>query len=113
MFFLDIVDLHFVCSTVFRVVSGQTTCFFKGTVRKFIPAAFDDNVRSRSTFCMEPPVIAIRLKEKVSSSFLQVVLSNVHIITITGNVMHWFAGQFNFFLRMFSADIAALHQFLF
>ena len=61
---------------------------------------------------MEPPVIAIG-KRKSKFFILKVVLSNVHIITITGNVMHWFAGQFNFFLRMFSADIAALHQFLF
>ena len=112
MFFLNVVDLYFVSTTILRIVSGQTTCFFKGTVRKFIPAAFDDNVRSRSTLCMEPPVIAIG-KRKSKFFILQVVLSNVHIITITGNVMHWFAGKFNFFLCMFSADIAALHQFLF
>ena len=52
---------------------------------------------------------------KVECQFfiLKIVLSDIHMITVTGNVMEWFVFDLDFFLCIFSADIAGVCELFF
>ena len=61
---------------------------------------------------MEPPVIAFcKLKGKLF--VLEVILSDIHMIAIAGNVMKRFAFVFHFLFREFAPYISCCNQFVF
>ena len=86
LFFLHVVNLNFIGTTHAGIISCKSGCFFECTVRKFIPMCFDNDMGSRSLFCMEPPVIS-DCKVECQFFILKIVLSDIHMITVTGNVM--------------------------
>ena len=56
-----------------------------------------------------------KLKDEriISAKDRQVILSDIHMVAVAGNVVHWLARKFYFFLGEFSADVTGLHQFFF
>ena len=91
-------------------MSSKSAGFFKGTVRKFFPICFDNDMGTRCAFGMEPPVIS---GCGVESEFfiLQIVLSYIHMVTIGREKMKWFIRNFHFLFREFSADVACSYEF--
>ena len=79
------------------IVSGKPSGLFKCTVRKLISVGADNNMRSGSIFCMEPPVIA-DCKFEGQPVVLQVILSDINMISVTGKIVQWFVLIFTFFL---------------
>ena len=88
MFFLYIINLNFIAATALGIVCGKSSGFFKSTIRKFIPIRFDDDMGTRSTFCVEPPVTAICEREG-QFIVLQIVFADVDVITIGRDIVHW------------------------
>lgn len=90
MFFLNVVNLYFFISSVLRVVGRKFSSFLKSPVWQLLAIGFHDDMRSRTAFCVEPPVVS---NSEMESQFvvLQIIFSNIHMITIAGNIVEWFA----------------------
>lgn len=97
MFFLNIVNLYFFSAPGLGIVSGKPSGLFKCTVPKLISVGADNNMRSGSIFCMEPPVIA-DCKFEGQPVVLQVILSDINMISVTGKIVQWFVFDLYFFL---------------
>ncbi len=110
MLLLYIINLHLVAATVSGIEGGQTSCFLKRPVRKFISAGLYDYMGAGSAFGVEPPVISAS-KGKGQFVILQIILSHIHMITVAGNIVHGPAGNLYFFPGRFPADVPALYQF--
>ena len=59
MFALNVIDLDLLVGASLRVPGCESTGLFKDAVRKFFSLRANDNVRTRDSLCMEPPVIAV------------------------------------------------------
>ena len=109
MFFLYIINLYFVAASVLGVVGSQPPGFFEGAIRQFISITFDDDMGARRAFSVEPPVIS-RGKGEGQFIILQIVLANIHMVAVTGEVVQRLAGQLHLFLGELSSRLPALDQ---
>ena len=111
MFLFNIINFNLIIATVLGVVGGKFTGFFKYPVRHLAVLRFDDDVGTRCSFGVEPPVSTIG---KMESQFfiLEIVLSYINVIAVAGQIVEWLALKLYFFLREFTADISTLSQFL-
>lgn len=92
--FLDVVDFHLVVVTSFGIVGGQGAGFFKETVGKVGAAlCLYDDMGAGDAFGVEPPVVACCQLEG-EFLILVVVLSNVNVEAVGGNVVEGLAGDF-------------------
>ncbi len=95
MLLLHVVNLHFITSTVFGIVRGQSPGFLKGAVRQLVPSGLYDYMGSRRSFSVEPPVAAGGEGEG-KLVVLQVVLSYIHMVAVTGNIVQGLVGELYF-----------------
>ena len=58
MFFLSVVNLYFFISAGLRVVGSKFSGFLKSPVWQLLAIGFHDDMRSRTAFCVEPPVVS-------------------------------------------------------
>ena len=86
IFFLQIINLHFLIFASFGVISGKHSGFLENAVRQFFIVGFYDDVGTRHSFCMEPPVIS---GCKLESEFivLVIIFPNINIIAVGGAVV--------------------------
>ena len=61
---------------------------------------------------MEPPVITDS-KMKCEFFILEIILSNIHMISITGNIMQRLTFNLNFLFSEFAAHISGINQLFF
>ena len=111
MFLFNIINLNLIVTAILGVVGRKLSGFFKYPVRHLAVLRFDDDVGTRCSFGVEPPVTSIG---KMESQFfiLEIVLSYINVISVTGQIVEWLALKLYFFLREFTADISTLSQFL-
>lgn len=110
MFLFDIINLDLIIAAILGVVGRKLPSFFKYSVRHLTVLRFDDDVGTRCSFGVEPPVASIG---KMESQFfiLEIVLSYINVIAVAGQIVERLALKLYFFLREFTAYISTLSQF--
>lgn len=96
--FFCIVDFYFFGISPFGIIGGETSRLFEGSIGKFFSVCFYNNMRSRYSFCMKPPVISYG-KLKGQFFVLIVIFSYIDMKSVTGEIVKRFAGDFLFFWR--------------
>ena len=114
IFLLDIVDLYFIIFPAFRIISSQSTCFFKYPVWQIsLSIALYDHMGTGNAFSMEPPVIAAcYFKSKLF--ILIVIFSYKNVIAVRRYIVERFTCDlWPFFVGTAFFYITKLHQLFF
>ncbi len=110
--FFRIIDLRFFLSSGPGIISGQLCRFLKSAVGQSIPVCFYDHMGTGKAFGMEPPIVT---GSKTEGQFivLQIVFSNINVVSVAADIMERTARDLNFFITAFPADITVLNKFFY
>ena len=109
---LNIIDFHFLISTSLGVVGGQRPGFLEDAVREFLSLSLYNDMGSRDSLCVEPPVAAVGELE-VQFLVLIVVLSDIDMESVAGEIVERTAGDLHLLAASVVAfDIAVLRELL-
>ena len=95
LLFLYIIDLNFFIFPSLGIVGSQPGSFLEGAVRKLFSFGFHNDMGTRDSFCVEPPVISSRDLEG-QILILVVVFADVDMESVGGKVVEWAACDFHF-----------------
>ena len=77
----------------------------RSSIRQFSSIGSDDDVRTRSLLCMEPPVIP-NCKMESELVILQIIFTDIDMETVTGDIVERFIIYFDFLFCISAADVS-------
>ncbi len=107
--FREIINLNLVVVPAFGIVTGKFSGFLEHAIRQFFIVGFYDDVGTRHSFCMEPPVISGCELER-EFIVLEVIFANINIIAVGGDGSGTACSYFWPFVGALPADIAVFDQ---
>ena len=111
MLFLDVIDLDLFLLAPLGVVGGKACSLLESAVGKVFALRFYHHVGSGDLLGMEPPVASIG-KLEGQLVILKIILADIHVESVTADIVEGLAGDLHLFLTALAMDIAAFRELL-